>query len=103
MHHVIPVCLDSNNVEGFIDCQNIGVMVYEQISHKWFNILDPISENPSVVNPSNRTFSFIEQKFFANGQDNNQNIVAPVTLRIGDLNYDGYPDFATILVDVVSH
>ncbi|XP_017492743.1 PREDICTED: T-cell immunomodulatory protein-like [Rhagoletis zephyria] len=94
MTHLIPVCLESK-AGNFKDCRSIGLVAWHHDTRQWINVLDPEPANVSV-NPNNRTLSFSEQSFFYN------EITVPVALRVGDLNYDGYPDFATILVDVQS-
>lgn len=90
MIHLIPVCLSKSN--NFNNCKNIGVMALDNDTNSWINVLEPESKNE--VNYRNRSLSFAEQTFF------NEQLFVPVTLRIGDLNYDGYPDFVTILTDI---
>lgn len=89
MTHLIPVCLDDTAID-FDNCKAIGLMAWHQETHQWINVLDP-----ETANISKRLLSFLVQSFF-------NTISVPVTLRIGDLNYDGYPDFATTLIDINS-
>ena len=88
LEHLIPVCLD--DVKSFADCQQPNLMVFDTDTGDWFHILNTTE---SLGAQFNRTLTFIDAKFY-------NYIEIPVTLHIGDIDYDGYPDFATILQDV---
>ncbi|OTF79120.1 hypothetical protein BLA29_005254 [Euroglyphus maynei] len=90
LEHIIPVCMDDDdNVKSFEQCQQPNLMVFDTDTGDWFTILDTTE---SLGAQYNRTLTFIESEFY-------NYIQVPVTLYIGDIDYDGYPDFATILFD----
>nr|XP_046910247.1 T-cell immunomodulatory protein-like [Dermatophagoides farinae] len=88
LEHLIPVCLDSD-AKSFAQCKQPNLMVFDMDTGDWFSILNTTEP---LGTEFNRTLTFIDSRFC-------DYIEIPVTLHIGDIDYDGYPDFATILFD----
>ncbi|UXI19837.1 Histone H4 [Sarcoptes scabiei] len=87
MEHLVPVCLDR---QSFNTCKQPDLMVLNEDSGDWIPVLN---RSLPLGASFNRSFSFayVENVF---GYIN-----LAITLHIVDINYDGYPDFATVLLD----
>lgn len=75
--HIMPVCNDA-------DCSSASILIWNETLFNWTVLLDNFKHD-------NMTWSFKLPK----GLDMAASI--PVTLRAGDIDMDGYPDFLTIL------
>lgn len=88
MEHIIPACIEEKSSE----CTKHGILALDSNGF-WNNLLfdDDID---SLGKNFNRYLTFAKVTNLA-GYLN-----IPITLRIADINYDGYPDLAAVLQDV---
>lgn len=86
LDHIIPVCLDA---EIFAECQDPDIMVLNTENGEWIPLLD--TNHKRLGADFNHTLTFVEQNIY--------DLLIPVTLHIADINYDGFPDLITVLMD----
>lgn len=87
LEHLIPVCLQ--NASSFVECETPGIMMFNDDDLKWTNIL---FVNGTFGQKFNRTLTFVETTCY-------DYIQLPVTLHGADINYDGFTDIVTVLLD----
>ncbi|XP_035218412.1 T-cell immunomodulatory protein-like [Stegodyphus dumicola] len=79
LDHIMPVCYDRK-------CEKSAILVSDNVSH-WHILLD------NFINPKDKS----NWGFKLPIGSTLEMVALPVTLRVGDIDLDGYPDFLTVL------
>src|SRR5690606_14683270 len=88
LEHLIPVCTDSK-AGTFLECTKVGLMVLDVATGKWVDVLHLHDSLLGLGAALNLSLTFATTSEY--------NLTLPVTMRVADMNYDGYPDLITLL------